>query len=73
MFITNPKEFEHYLSFIHSLVHCKKHSLNKCLKRQHDYLFEEFHWLLSDDSWDMLKHVALIHGDDNIFMAVLED
>lgn len=38
-----------------------------------NYLFEEFHWLLSDDSWEMLKGLVLNHHDDYILMAVLDE
>ncbi|KML01266.1 hypothetical protein VL05_12115 [Bacillus stratosphericus] len=74
LFISDPKEFEHVLSFVHSLIHSTKTFPDQVLKtKPPHYLFEEFHWLLSDDSWEMLKGLALNHHDDYILMAVLDE
>lgn len=74
LFISDPKEFEHVLSFVHSLVHSTKTFPYQVLQtKPPHYLFEEFHWLLSDDSWEMLKGLALNHHDDYILMAVLDE
>ncbi|WP_224925956.1 hypothetical protein [Bacillus pumilus] len=74
LFISDPKEFEHVLSFVHSLVHSTKTFPDQVLQtKPPHYLFEEFHWLLSDDSWEMLKGLALNHHDDYILMAVLDE
>ncbi|MEK4846887.1 hypothetical protein ACTHP2_00720 [Bacillus altitudinis] len=74
LFISDPKEFEHVLSFVHSLVHSTKTFPDQVLKtKTPHYLFEEFHWLLSDDGWEMLKGLALNHHDDYILMAVLDE
>lgn len=50
-----------------------KHFLIKFLKQHHSIFFEEFHWLLSDDSWEMLKNLALKHEDEYILMVVLDN
>lgn len=74
LFISDPKELEHVLSFVHSLIHSTKTFPDQVLKtKPPHYLFEEFHWLLSDDSWEMLKGLALNHHDDYILMAVLDE
>ncbi|WP_144557117.1 hypothetical protein [Bacillus pumilus] len=74
LFISDPKEFEHVLSFVHSLIHSTKTFPDQVLKTKiPHYLFEEFHWLLSDDGWEMLKGLALNHHDDYILMAVLDE
>ncbi|GLW41386.1 hypothetical protein Bamy01_10310 [Bacillus amyloliquefaciens] len=41
-------------------------------QQKHYYLFEEFHWVLSDEGWMMLKSLAHHHHDEFILMAVLE-
>ncbi|MGP3738668.1 hypothetical protein ACTWKB_05175 [Bacillus sp. 4A_MP2] len=74
LFISDPKEFEHVLSLVHSLIHSTKTFPDQVLKtKTPHYLFEEFHWLLSDDGWEMLKGLALNHHDDYILMAVLDE
>ncbi|WP_394722128.1 hypothetical protein [Bacillus safensis] len=51
LFISDPKELEHVLSFVNSLVNSTKTFPDQVLKtKTPHYLFEEFHWLLSDGS-----------------------
>ncbi|WAT79435.1 hypothetical protein [Bacillus safensis] len=74
LFISDPKELEQVQSFIHSLVHSTKTFPDQVFKtKKPHYLFEEFHWLLSDDSWEMLKGLAMKHRDEYILMAALDD
>ncbi|PTA85339.1 hypothetical protein C9414_06775 [Bacillus sp. Nf3] len=74
LFISDPKELEHVLSFVNSLVNSTKTFPDQVLKtKTPHYLFEEFHWLLSDGSWETLKDLALNHRDEYILMAVLDE
>ncbi|AMM97996.1 MULTISPECIES: hypothetical protein [Bacillus] len=74
LFITDPKEFKHYQSFINGIYNDSKTFPDQIFKTLPQYfLFEEFHWLLSDDSWEMLKNLAIYHKDEYILMAVLDN
>ncbi len=70
-FIKNTKELAVFQSQIYSLLHENKTLPEQVFKQQkHYYLFEEFHWVLSEEGWEMLKSLAHHHHDEFILMAV---
>ncbi|CAN2251477.1 conserved hypothetical protein [Bacillus subtilis] len=72
-FINHPKELKVYQSIINSLCHIDQTLPEQVFKqRKNYYLFEEFHWVLSEESWEMLKSLANDHQDEFILMAVLD-
>ncbi|AJC25577.1 hypothetical protein IGX41_04400 [Bacillus velezensis] len=72
-FIKNTKKLAIFQSQIYSLFHENKTLPEQVFKQQkHYYLFEEFHWVLSEEGWEMLKSLAHHHHDEFILMAVLE-
>ncbi|KXZ23317.1 hypothetical protein AXI59_09490 [Bacillus nakamurai] len=72
-FIKNTKESAVFQSQIYSLFHEDKMFPEQVFKqRKHYHLFEEFHWVLSEEGWVMLKSLAHHHHDEFILMAVLE-
>ncbi|MED1017232.1 hypothetical protein [Bacillus atrophaeus] len=73
-FIDHPKELKVYQSMINSLCHVDQTLPEQVFKqRKKYYLFEEFHWVLSDESWEMLRSLAHHYQDEFILMAVLDN
>ncbi|ASZ05921.1 MULTISPECIES: hypothetical protein [Bacillus] len=72
-FIDHPKELKVYQSIINSLCHVDQTLPKQVFKqRKNYYLFEEFHWVLSEESWGMFKSLANEHHDEFILMAVID-
>ncbi|MCY7837175.1 MULTISPECIES: hypothetical protein [Bacillus] len=70
----NSSELHLFRQAADKLLNAEKEFPNHVFKQKFRYFcFEEFHWVLSDDSWHMLSQLAAASGDEYIVMGGIEE
>lgn len=73
LFITEKKVYYDILKMIGKVFRIDNEFPGQVFQENYnDYLFEEFDWLMSSESWEVIKSLAQRSNDENIILAVLD-
>ncbi|GBF32305.1 hypothetical protein DCCM_0499 [Desulfocucumis palustris] len=73
LFIKSKNEYSRTLGMISNVFHIDYRLPEQVFQESFDdYMFEEFDWVMSSESWSILQTLTQKTNDDNIIVAVLD-